>query len=153
MISCDLLSWVENIEIKQDFRVAMKAYWCWRSGYLHNGIMMFWFQHPSDPFIAVRFLVIVNSTMTAVRYWDEIRSAIVLELSDALIQVWEEIPLEIIHRLIRSMSRCCQEQALRGHTHYWVILWFAMIKFMEVGSASDLKCFICGGVLNPAVSR
>ena len=80
--------------------------------------------------------VIVKSTLTAVRCWNEILSAIFQELSDALIQVLGEIPLETIHRLIRSMSRYCQEQALRSHTHYCVILWVAMIKFTEVGSVS-----------------
>ncbi|KAJ8367800.1 hypothetical protein SKAU_G00078280 [Synaphobranchus kaupii] len=83
--------------------------------------------------------VIANGTLTAVRYRDEILRAIVRpyagavgpgfllvqdnarphvarELTDALIQVWEEIP----RRLIRSMPRHCREcvQARRGHTHY-----------------------------------
>ena len=44
----------------------------------------------------------------------------VQELTDALIQVWEEIPQDTIRRLIRSMPRCCREciQARGGHTHY-----------------------------------
>ena len=44
----------------------------------------------------------------------------VQELIDALIQVWEEIPQENIHRLTRSMPRRCREviQARGGHTHY-----------------------------------
>ena len=44
----------------------------------------------------------------------------VQELTDALIQVWEEIPQENIRRLIRSMPRRCREviQARGGHTHY-----------------------------------
>ena len=44
----------------------------------------------------------------------------VQELTDASIQVWEEIPQENIHRLNRSMPRCCREvlQAGGGHTHY-----------------------------------
>ena len=44
----------------------------------------------------------------------------VQELTDALIQVWEEIPQDTIHRLIRSMPRRCREciQAHRGHTHF-----------------------------------
>lgn len=44
----------------------------------------------------------------------------VQELTDALIQVWEEIPQDTIRRLIRSMPRRCREcvQARGGHTHY-----------------------------------
>ena len=44
----------------------------------------------------------------------------VQELTDALIQVWEEIPQENTRRLIRSMPRRCREvlQAGGGHTHY-----------------------------------
>ncbi|KAJ8345374.1 hypothetical protein SKAU_G00295670 [Synaphobranchus kaupii] len=44
----------------------------------------------------------------------------VQELTDALIQVWEEIPQDTIRRLIRSMPRHCREyiQARGGHTHY-----------------------------------
>lgn len=44
----------------------------------------------------------------------------VQELTDALIQVWEQIPQENIRRLIRSMPRRCREciQARGGHTHY-----------------------------------
>ncbi|KAI3361578.1 hypothetical protein L3Q82_013721, partial [Scortum barcoo] len=44
----------------------------------------------------------------------------VQELADALVQVWEEIPQETIHHLIRSMPRRCREviQARGGHTHY-----------------------------------
>uniref|UniRef100_A0AAZ3Q5H5 Transposase n=1 Tax=Oncorhynchus tshawytscha TaxID=74940 RepID=A0AAZ3Q5H5_ONCTS len=44
----------------------------------------------------------------------------VQELADALVQVWEEIPQETIHHLIRSMPRHCREviQACGGHTHY-----------------------------------
>ncbi|KAI3374718.1 hypothetical protein L3Q82_021018, partial [Scortum barcoo] len=44
----------------------------------------------------------------------------VQELADALVQVWEEIPQETIHHLIRSMPRHCREviQARGGHTHY-----------------------------------
>uniref|UniRef100_A0A803J4G0 Tc1-like transposase DDE domain-containing protein n=1 Tax=Xenopus tropicalis TaxID=8364 RepID=A0A803J4G0_XENTR len=40
-------------------------------------------------------------------------------LVDALVQVWEEIPQETIHHLIRSMPRHCREvmQARGGHTH------------------------------------
>ena len=48
----------------------------------------------------------------------------VQELTDALIQVREEIPQDTLCRLIRSMPRrqaCIQ--ARRGHTHYWVTLW------------------------------
>ncbi|KAI4905744.1 hypothetical protein NFI96_003040 [Prochilodus magdalenae] len=42
----------------------------------------------------------------------------VQELADALVQVWEEIPQEIIRHLIRSMPRRCREviQARGGHT-------------------------------------
>uniref|UniRef100_A0A8C7SD56 Tc1-like transposase DDE domain-containing protein n=1 Tax=Oncorhynchus mykiss TaxID=8022 RepID=A0A8C7SD56_ONCMY len=44
----------------------------------------------------------------------------VQELADALVHVWEEIPQETIHHLIRSMPRRCREfiQARGGHTHY-----------------------------------
>ena len=44
----------------------------------------------------------------------------VQELTDALIQVWEEIPQDTIQRRIRSMPRCCREciQTRGGHTHY-----------------------------------
>ena len=43
----------------------------------------------------------------------------VQELIDALIQIWEEIPQENIHCLIRSMPRCCKEviQACGGQTY------------------------------------
>ena len=42
----------------------------------------------------------------------------VQELADALVQVWEEIPQETIHHLIRSMPRHCREviQARGGHS-------------------------------------
>lgn len=44
----------------------------------------------------------------------------VQELTDALVQVWEEIPQETIGSLIRSMPRRCREVILArgGHTHY-----------------------------------
>uniref|UniRef100_A0A674M9I2 Tc1-like transposase DDE domain-containing protein n=1 Tax=Takifugu rubripes TaxID=31033 RepID=A0A674M9I2_TAKRU len=44
----------------------------------------------------------------------------VRELSDALVQIWEEIPLDPIRRLIRSMLRRFQAciQARGGHTNY-----------------------------------
>uniref|UniRef100_A0A8C4SSF1 Transposase n=1 Tax=Erpetoichthys calabaricus TaxID=27687 RepID=A0A8C4SSF1_ERPCA len=44
----------------------------------------------------------------------------VQELSDALVQIWEEIPQDTIRRLIRSMPRRCQAciQACGGHTNY-----------------------------------
>ncbi|KAG7459480.1 hypothetical protein MATL_G00211130 [Megalops atlanticus] len=44
----------------------------------------------------------------------------VQELTDALVQVWEEIPQDTIHCLIRSMPRRCWEcmQAYGDHTHY-----------------------------------
>ena len=59
------------------------------------------------------------------------------ELTDALIQVWEEIPLDTIYQLSRSMPRGYREciQARGGHTHYWVTLWVAVMKFTQVGSA------------------
>lgn len=40
--------------------------------------------------------------------------------TDALVHIWEEIPQETIHHLIRSMPRCCGEfiQARGGHTQY-----------------------------------
>uniref|UniRef100_A0A8C7W4M5 Tc1-like transposase DDE domain-containing protein n=1 Tax=Oncorhynchus mykiss TaxID=8022 RepID=A0A8C7W4M5_ONCMY len=43
----------------------------------------------------------------------------VQDLADALVQVWEEIPQESIHHLIRSMPRRCREviHAHGGHTH------------------------------------
>ena len=50
----------------------------------------------------------------------QVRPQTVQELTDALIQVWEEIPQDTVHRLIRSMQRCCPEciQAHGGQTHY-----------------------------------
>lgn len=44
----------------------------------------------------------------------------VQELTNALIQVWQEIPQDTIRRLIRSMPRRCREciQARGGHTRY-----------------------------------
>ncbi|KAJ8388882.1 hypothetical protein AAFF_G00126380 [Aldrovandia affinis] len=59
-----------------------------------------------------------------VMYWcirrRQVAPQTVQELTDALIQVWEEIPQDTIHRLIRSMPRHCREciQARGGHTHY-----------------------------------
>ena len=55
----------------------------------------------------------------------------VQELTDALIQVWEEIPQDTIRRLIRSMPRHCHHECIQahgGHTHYWVTLWVAVMK-------------------------
>ena len=44
--------------------------------------------------------------------WDIMSRSIapqtVQELADALVQVWEEIPQETIHHLIRSMPRHCR---------------------------------------------
>uniref|UniRef100_A0A674NAZ2 Tc1-like transposase DDE domain-containing protein n=1 Tax=Takifugu rubripes TaxID=31033 RepID=A0A674NAZ2_TAKRU len=44
----------------------------------------------------------------------------VQELSDALVQIWEEIPQDTICLLIRSIPRHCQActQARGGHTNY-----------------------------------
>jgi len=44
----------------------------------------------------------------------------VQQFTDALIQVWDEIPQENIRRLIRSMPRRYREviQACGGHTQY-----------------------------------
>ena len=44
----------------------------------------------------------------------------VQELTNALIQVWQEIPQDTIRRLIRSMPRRCRDciQARGGHTRY-----------------------------------
>ncbi|KAG2456868.1 TCB2 transposase, partial [Polypterus senegalus] len=44
----------------------------------------------------------------------------VQELSDALVQIWEDIPQDTIRRLIRSMPRRCQAciQSCGGHTNY-----------------------------------
>ncbi|KAJ8354900.1 hypothetical protein SKAU_G00224670 [Synaphobranchus kaupii] len=41
----------------------------------------------------------------------------VQELTDALIQVWEEIPQDTIRRLIRSMPRHCRECTHRQDHH------------------------------------
>ncbi len=53
----------------------------------------------------------------------------VQELSDALVQIWEEIPQDTIRSLIR---RRCQAfiQAHGGHANYWVpFCWVAAMKF------------------------
>ncbi len=44
----------------------------------------------------------------------------VQELSDALVQIWEEIPQDTIRRLIRNVPGRCQAciQACGGHTNY-----------------------------------
>ena len=44
----------------------------------------------------------------------------VQELSDAMVQIWEEIPLDNIHCHIRSMPLCFQAyiQTCGGHTNY-----------------------------------
>ena len=42
---------------------------------------------------------------------------IVQELTVALIQVWEEIPLDTIHRLIRSTHKLCRGVQTGGYTH------------------------------------
>ncbi len=49
----------------------------------------------------------------------EVAPQTVQELSDTLVQIWEEIPQDTIHCLFRSMPRCCQAciQARRGHTN------------------------------------
>ncbi len=49
--------------------------------------------------------------------WQQVAPQSVKELSDTLVQIWEEIPQDIILRLIRSMPRRCQAciQALGGH--------------------------------------
>jgi len=64
----------------------------------------------------------------------------VQELTDALIQVWEEIPQENIRRLIRSMPRRCREviQARGGHTHYWASFDLTRGISTEVGSACNV---------------
>lgn len=59
------------------------------------------------------------------------------ELTDALIQVWEKIPLEIICHLISSVPRFCREciQAYGAHTHYWAhwaTVWVVLKKFDPV---------------------
>jgi hypothetical protein len=43
-------------------------------------------------------------------------------------RVWEEIPQETIHHLIRSMPRRCREviRARGGHTHYWASFWLVL---------------------------
>ncbi len=41
----------------------------------------------------------------------------VQELTDALIQVWEEISQDTIGHLIKSMPRCCQECI---QAQYWL---------------------------------
>ena len=56
----------------------------------------------------------------------------VQELTDALIHVWEEIPQESSHCLIRRTPRRCREvviQARGGHTHYWASFWLILRNF------------------------
>ena len=62
------------------------------------------------------------------------------ELGDALTQTREDIPQDVICRLIRSMSRHCQAciQAHGGHTRYWEAFWVAGIKFWQ----NELACHI-----------
>lgn len=59
------------------------------------------------------------------------------ELTDALIRVWEEIPLETICHLISRVPRFCWEciQAHGVHTHYWTAVWVGLRKYDPV---SDL---------------
>lgn len=54
------------------------------------------------------------------------------ELSDAEVQMWEDIPLDTICLIIRNMRPYCQTciQARRGHINYWVPFWVA-IKFWQ----------------------
>ncbi len=81
--------------------------------------------------------MLVNGPLTAIRYRDEILEPIVRpfagavgpgfpcpascvqELSDALVQIREEIPKDTVHRLIRKMPRQCQAciQAHWGHAN------------------------------------
>ncbi len=67
----------------------------------------------------------------------------VQELNDALVQIWEEIPQDTIHRLIRSMPRRCQAciQACGGNTNYWVPFWVAEMKFQQNGLACCIVFF------------
>ena len=62
------------------------------------------------------------------------------ELTDALRQIWEDIPQDTIRRLIRSMPRRCQAciQARGGHTRYWEAFWVAEIEFWQNGLACHI---------------
>ena len=75
----------------------------------------------------------------------------VQELTDALIQVWEEIPQETICRLMRSLPRRCREytQSRRDHTQYWVTLWVAMIKFRWISLWFQFLTLIFGAIFSP----
>ena len=66
------------------------------------------------------------------------------KLSDALIQVWEEIPQDIIHWLIRSRPRC-----------FWD--WYRYVGGLHTTESHyelDQQCFTCifSEILNPAFS-
>ena len=62
------------------------------------------------------------------------------ELTDALRQIWEDIPQDTIRCLIRSMPRRCQAciQARGGHTRYWEAFWVAEIEFWQNGLACHI---------------
>ncbi len=69
--------------------------------------------------------------------WRQVAPQTVQELSDALVQIWEEIAQDTIRCLIRSMPRCYQAciQACGGHTIYWVPFRVAAMKFQQNGLA------------------
>ncbi len=80
-----------------------------------------------------------NHAANLLKYFDkllkkrrQVAPQTVQELHYALVQIWEEIPLDTIHRLIRSMPRRCQAciQACGGHTN-WVRFWVAAMKFQH----------------------
>ena len=73
----------------------------------------------------------------------------VQELTDALIQFWEEILQETIHRLIRRIPRRCQGRG--NHTHYWATLWVVVMTF-TVSLWSQFFTLIFSVILNPALS-
>jgi hypothetical protein len=73
--------------------------------------------------------------------WDIMSRAIhqrhVAPQTEALVQVWEEIPQETIRHLIRSMPRRCREvkQARGGHTH--TLLSLILTCFKDITSKLD----------------
>ena len=84
----------------------------------------------------------------------QVQQLTVQELTDGLIQVWEEIPQDTICRLMRIMPRHCRErtQSRRDHTHYWVTLWVAVIKLRWISLWFRCLTLIFGLILNPALS-
>lgn len=59
------------------------------------------------------------------------------ELSDALVQIWEEIPHDTIYHPLGGMPRCCQA-SIQAQENYWVSFWVAPMRFWQNGPV----CFI-----------